>query len=73
MKFCMKSVTYDTIKSHKKTGLHHLPRRCSFGKTTWRESNEPPSQDLQWLFQIKHCDKSDKTILIKKNVKYYQN
>ena len=27
-------MTYDNIKSHKKTGFHALLRRCNFGKAT---------------------------------------
>ena len=34
MKFSVKNVTYDNIKSHKKQGSHRNPRRYTFGKTT---------------------------------------
>ena len=37
-----KDVTYDNIKSHKKTGFHSLFRRYIFGKTTGG-SNRPPA------------------------------
>ena len=30
-----KNVTYDNIRSHRKSGLHPLFRKHSFGKTTW--------------------------------------
>ena len=34
--FFRKNVIYDNIKSHKKTGLHPLSRKYSYGKTTER-------------------------------------
>ena len=40
MKFSGK-MSYDNIKSHKKTGLHPLSRRYIFGKTTGTFFKEP--------------------------------
>ena len=37
-----KDVTYDNIKSHKKTGFHPLFSRYIFGKTTGESQTDPP-------------------------------
>ena len=34
MKFSEKGMAYDSIKSHKKPGFHHLSRGYILGKTT---------------------------------------
>ena len=36
-----KDVTYDNIKSHKKTGFHPLYETCIFGKTTGIVQTDP--------------------------------
>ena len=38
-----KNVTYDHIKSHKKSGLHPLFRKHNFGKTTGTPARPRPS------------------------------
>ena len=41
-----KDVTYDNIKSHKKTELHPLSRRYIFGKTTGKGQIDPRPSSL---------------------------
>ena len=44
-----KDVTYYNIKSHKKAGLHTLPRRYIFGKTT---GGNPPAFSGLTVFMV---------------------
>ena len=37
------NVTYDNLKSHKKSGLHPLSRKQNFGKNKLVVSNWPPA------------------------------
>ena len=50
----MKDVTYDNIKSHKKSGTQNpLSEKCIFGKATGGKGGGVSNRPLQFVFMVK--------------------
>ena len=64
MTFLGKMYSYDDIKSHKKSVLYPVSRKCCFGKTTLRGQidSSPAFQGLGTVKWLKRCTCHDRHI-----------